>query len=269
MSPSRSFNQAVRLQVEVAGCSITFGKVNVFSSSGSGVAGYVVQDRTLTTKWSIQVDNGILSFVATSNPTSDEPIFEDSLVPGAHWRLFIDDGVMGIESTVTVQDDVIVLGDLTTATDYQLIISDGIPGIQTYVGSTKETFNFTENGVKGGTVEFSTISGITISGIDSGEISIKAISKFGQPITQLITVQSNVPVRFYSQTGRVSTRPQGQEQVGQYRLMVEPDVDIQTEDLVYPISGVSGISIGIVNFSEKIFDFDGLTHHTEADLILI
>jgi len=94
---------------------------------------YILPDRTIANNQSVQVDDGQLKWTETADAANAEPIFEDNTNPGTYWKMFIDDGQIAIESTVTVQDDVVQLEDLTTAqlwtfevNDGQLAINDGI-----------------------------------------------------------------------------------------------------------------------------------------------
>lgn len=267
LSATRQPQQTIRLEVEVMGCTVSAsGRVTVYSAGGSGVSSYVVQDRTLATKWAIQITSGVINISATASSASSEPIVEDSLTSGIHWKIYVDNGVIAIEASATVQDDSVLLNDTATSTTYELIVSDGVLGISA-ASTNSEVFTFSENLSKIGLINFSSIDGITMSGISDGFIKIKAINKLGQPINQLITAQSNVPVRFYRQNGRIRLVKSGEELVAQYKIMAEPDLDIRENDLVYPLSDVVGLTLGLVNFVERIWDFDGITHHTEAVLI--
>lgn len=86
---------------------------------------YVVQDRTLSTKWNLKAIDGVFSWASTASAAQAEPIFEDQADSATHWRLYIDGGVVFIELVATVQDDDVVLTDDTTLATYQLIIVDG------------------------------------------------------------------------------------------------------------------------------------------------
>lgn len=140
-------------------------------------------------------------------------------------------------------------------------------GVVNLAGSTTETLNFTENGVQVGVLDFTTLTGLTMSGISDGFIQVRALNKMGQPINQEIDVELAMPIKFYAQDGRIRAMKQGREQVANYKLMAEPDADVQDNDFVYAISGVFGLTFGQVVFAEKIFDFDGGTHHTEAEIM--
>jgi len=102
--------------------------------------------------------------------------------------------------------------------------------------------------------------------MSDGFIKVRCLSKMGQPINQEILVEENMNVRFFAEKGRIRMLKQGQEDVANYRIIAEPDADIQNNDFVYAVSGIFGLTLGEVKFSEKIFDFTGITHHTEAEI---
>jgi len=87
--------------------------------------GYVIQDRTLATKWEVSVAGGQLTYTSTESAASDDPIFEDSVLPGTYWKILIDNGEMGFESTLTEQNDSLIFTDTETGAFFQLAISDG------------------------------------------------------------------------------------------------------------------------------------------------
>ncbi len=58
----------------------------------------------------------------------------------------------------------------------------------------------------------------------------------------------------------------GREKIAEYKIIAEPDADILENDLLYAVSGM-GITLGMVTFKERIFDFDGVTHHLEAEVM--
>jgi hypothetical protein len=268
LSATRQPAQTARLIVELVGNTVlASGRVTIFASSSSAVAQYVVTDRVTGTKYAIKSSDGVINITSTASAASAEPIVEDNLLSGVYWKIFVSDGVIGIESTGTVQNDAIVLDDTVTGTDYLIVVSDGVLGLGTPANSTSEVFTFSENTEKAGVINFSSIAGITTSGITNGFINVRAVTKMGQPINQIISVQDNVPVRFYKQHGRIKLVKQGDELVSEYKIMAEPNLDIRDEDLVYPLSDVVGLTLGLVNFVERIWDFDGLTHHTEAVLV--
>ena len=142
-----------------------------------------------------------------------------------------------------------------------------VTGLVELLGDASETLNFSENGVQVGSVDFATLTGLSISGITQGFVKARALNRMGQPINSEIDVQLAMPVKFYAQDGRIRMMNQGKEQVANYKLIAEPDVDIQANDLIYAVSGIFGLTFGQVTFSEKIFDFDGSAHHTEAEIM--
>ena len=91
---------------------------------------YVLQDRSLSTKWALKVTDSELYYESTSLDISIEPIIEDDVSSGSYWKLFIDDGEIGIETTATVQDDNIQLRDTSTSIIWKLVIDDEQPGLE-------------------------------------------------------------------------------------------------------------------------------------------
>lgn len=136
-------------------------------------------------------------------------------------------------------------------------------GSITVSGNTVETFSFSQNGSQEGSKNFTSISGITLTGISQGFIKIRALNNMGQPINQEYLVSSNTSVRFFQQNGRIKVQKSGEQQVSSIMMMAEPDADIKNLDNMYVISGIKGITMGQLDFAEAIFDFAGLTHHIE------
>ena len=142
-------------------------------------------------------------------------------------------------------------------------ISTGVVSVE---GNVNESFNFTFNDVLVGEQNFTSITGITTDGISDGFVIVRAVSKMGQPLNQKVVVEAGMNVRFYAQDGRIRARKDGQVKVAKYKIMAEPDAEIQENDFMFALSGISGMTFGVFSFVEKIFDLDGVTHHTEAEL---
>ena len=142
-------------------------------------------------------------------------------------------------------------------------------GLVNVAGSTTETISFAANGVQVSTKDFTSVSGITLSGIAGGLISVRAISKTGQFINREVTIENNMPVRFYAQSGRIRMMRQGTEKIAEYKIMAAWNKDIQENDLLYPVSGIYGLTIGQITFVRKLFDFSGVTVHIEAEVAKI
>ena len=85
----------------------------------------VFQDRTLATKWALQIEDGQATWASTGLAAEAEPIVEDQVTAANHWKVFFDDGQIGWESTATVQDDNVTLTDTVTAQDWRLRVGDG------------------------------------------------------------------------------------------------------------------------------------------------
>ena len=140
-------------------------------------------------------------------------------------------------------------------------------GLVNIAGTTNEALTFSENGVGIGIKDFMNITGITTSGISDGFIEVKGVSKTGYPIDQEMTIHSNLPVRFYAQDGRIRMMKQGEEKIAKYTVMVAPDKIILGNDILYAVSGIDAMTRGQISFVEQIMDFEGLTQHTECELI--
>jgi len=87
---------------------------------------YVLTDRTSATDYAVTIDDGVLQYDTTANTPQSEPIFEDDANPGTYWKLYIDNAVLAVENTATVQDDVVELSDSTLGVDWKLYVSDGV-----------------------------------------------------------------------------------------------------------------------------------------------
>lgn len=144
-----------------------------------------------------------------------------------------------------------------------------LTGLVNIAGNTNETLSFSGNGIKIGEKNFTSISGITTSGISDGFIEVKAVSRTGQPVNQEIVIYSNLPVRFYAQDGRIRMMPQGQQKIAKYKAIVAPGTPVQERDLIYVVSGIQGLTRGVIAFVEEVMDFEGATHHYEPEILEI
>jgi len=150
-------------------------------------------------------------------------------------------------------------------------------GVVDIAGNVNESFNFTADGIEIGVQNITTISGISLSGIDDGFVDVRAVDKMGQSINQEKTVQDSMAVRFFRYQGSargqgriaIKMMKQGQEKVADYGMISEPDSDVEENDLVYVQSGMSGFTLGQVHLSEKLINFAGATHHTESEIVKI
>lgn len=86
---------------------------------------YVLTDRTTATKYAVVIDDGQLLYSSTANAASSEPIFQDDTNASDYWKLFIDNSLIAIESTVTIQDDDVLLTDQTSGEVFKLVVNDG------------------------------------------------------------------------------------------------------------------------------------------------
>ena len=142
-------------------------------------------------------------------------------------------------------------------------ITNGLVNIS---GSTDETFNFSTNGVQISTKKFTSLAGLTLSGIVGGSIFIDAFSKYGQQNNQERTIYSDLPVRFYAQDGRIRMQKAGQEKVAQYKIMAREDRDLQENDILIAVSGIVGLTRGTLSFVQRVVDFSGNGHHVQAEI---
>ena len=139
-------------------------------------------------------------------------------------------------------------------------------GLVNVAGSTTETFDFATNKTVIGAKEFTSVSGLTLSGIVGGSIFIDAISKYGQQNNRETTVYSSLPVRFYAQDGRIRMQKSGQEKIAKYKIMTREDRDLREKDILIAVSGITGLTRGTLSFVHKIVDFSGNGHHVQAEI---
>lgn len=87
---------------------------------------YVLVDRTTAGKVGLKVDDSQLFHETSTGPASPEPIVEDKINQGTYWKVYVDDGQIGNETTAIVQDDQVVLQDQTTSDIWEIQVHDGI-----------------------------------------------------------------------------------------------------------------------------------------------
>ncbi len=145
-------------------------------------------------------------------------------------------------------------------------VASGLVNVSGDGGSIIETFSFSGNGVLVGIKDFTSLIGLTLSGIVGGSIFIDAFNQYGGPNNQEITVFSDLPVRFYAQDGRIRMRKAGQEKIAKYKIMTREDRDIRENDILIAVSGITGLTRGIISFVHKIVDFSGSGHHVQAEI---
>lgn len=86
---------------------------------------YVIQDRVTANRWALKIADGEPFYEDVSDTASPEPIFQDTVNSSDHWRLFISDGQLAIEPTVTIQNDQIDLMDSVNGQTYRIAVSNG------------------------------------------------------------------------------------------------------------------------------------------------
>lgn len=259
--------RASRMEVQISGGVISAGATVLIEGNGAvSIDEYVVMDRTLGVNQSIQFRSGSISITETTSPAQPEPIVQDSLDASLYFKIFVQNGNIGAEEVSTVQDDLVNLKDQVDLANFRLITSVGVVG-GLEQSSTSEIFSFTSDGILSGSLDFTSLTRIACSGIVGGRIFVRAINNMGQPINQQISVEDDLPVRFYAQNGRIRMLKHGQDRIAKYKIMAEPDADIRDNDIIYAVSGCFGLTYGQIDFVEKFYDFDGVTHHTEAEIV--
>lgn len=141
-------------------------------------------------------------------------------------------------------------------------------GATVYVNGSPagEAVSISDNGEVRSLSAFSSVSSLTISGLDGGFISAVGVDKLGQPVNQDIVVSNSMNVRFFVQKGVIRTKAVGQVEDAQFKMMAEPDSGLKGNDYVEALSGAVGLTVGRIDWIEGIFDFNGLTTHVEAYL---
>lgn len=146
-------------------------------------------------------------------------------------------------------------------------------GVVTINGNVSENISFSADGIKLSQNKYTTLAGLSLSGITGGVVKARTVSDMGQPINQLTLVNQNLPVRLFQNAGYMKGFEAGQQIVGSNRIrmgmMMEPDGNIQQNDYVYGDYGIVGITVMQVTFFEALYDFVGATHHIEAWLSAI
>ena len=89
----------------------------------------------------------------------------------------------------------------------------------------------------------------------------------GQQINSETVVYASLPVRFEAIKGGIRMMAAGQQKVAQYKFFADYDKDVRENDLFYAVSGIQGMTRGQVSFVDTIVDFDGTSHHLEAECI--
>lgn len=78
------------------------------------------------------------------------------------------------------------------------------------------------------------------------------------------TVAAGMSVFVQQWSGRKVETPSGDFKRADYWMLFRYVEDVKEGDLIYPVSGVSGLTVSQVVYVEPIMDLDGHTHHTEA-----
>ena len=86
---------------------------------------YIVLDRTLGTNFAITVYNSRVRVAGTAAAASSEPIVQDRDTASNYWKIFVDNGRLGFETTATAQDDNMVFTDVLTGLLLRIEIFNG------------------------------------------------------------------------------------------------------------------------------------------------
>ena len=79
-------------------------------------------------------------------------------------------------------------------------------------------------------------------------------------------IAANASVFFYMNKGDYKMLLPGNFMAGDFTMMALPTEDVQPGDLVYPVAGMAGLTIGQVLSVQAYPDFDGLTHHVDVQV---
>lgn len=85
----------------------------------------ILQDRLTLTNVSIEIDDGQLKLVDTTDSAVSEPILNDTIDDDIYWKLFIYDGQLAIESTDDFGQVYVELYDETLKFNWRLQIDSG------------------------------------------------------------------------------------------------------------------------------------------------
>lgn len=77
-------------------------------------------------------------------------------------------------------------------------------------------------------------------------------------------VAAGMSVFIQQWTGRKVETAAGDFKRADYAMLFRYTEDVREGDLIYPVAGVTGLTVGQVVYVEPIMDLDGHTHHTEA-----
>lgn len=86
---------------------------------------YILKDRTTGNNYLLQITDGELSITTTLLGNYGEPVLQDTINTSDYWRLFINDGQLGIEVATGVGIIHIQLQDTSTVAMWNLLVSDG------------------------------------------------------------------------------------------------------------------------------------------------
>lgn len=115
----------------------------------------VFADRSDGKKYAMTIEDdgttdGKLGWAETSDTAEAEPIVEDDAAPGTYWQFYFDNGSPTVESTATVQDDLVDLED--SGFHAKLIVSSGMWGWEAFTPAPggDDIFHFMRRGTHEG-----------------------------------------------------------------------------------------------------------------------
>jgi hypothetical protein len=77
-------------------------------------------------------------------------------------------------------------------------------------------------------------------------------------------VGDGISVYFYELSGYQVRNLPGDFDKVRYRFLTRLGTDVQPGDMVSPMYGISGLTLGLVKDVQQIIDLNGLTHHIEC-----
>ena len=80
------------------------------------------------------------------------------------------------------------------------------------------------------------------------------------------TIAANASVFFYINKADYRMLLPGNFTIGDFTMMALPTEDVQPGDLVYPVAGMAGLTLGQVMSVVAYPDFVGLTHHIDVQI---
>jgi hypothetical protein len=93
-----------------------------------------------------------------------------------------------------------------------------------------------------------------------------SVDTYGQPAVGLTTIFSGLSVYLWSVLGSKKRIEPGEEQIGDFRMMVMPGANLMVKDIIEPVTSMVGFTRADILWVKPIMDFGGGMHHIEANL---